>query len=174
MELNEREVVRILKQGAEAEQEFSKRRESILKEREYLMREASEWEKLDCEAADRLRRSVTGEDSLTLLLREECLFHAVREALWRIDPASRDLLKEYYGKNGFAYAYRVPGMNKVLQAAGRVIRTMEDTGWILLLDGRFLHEEYQGCFPPSWNDREICTLRDAGDKIREFWLTILT
>ena len=86
----------------------------------------------------------------------------------------RELLKEYYGKNGFAYAYRVPGMNKVLQAAGRVIRTMEDTGWILLLDGRFLYEEYQGCFPPSWNDREICTLRDAGDKIREFWLTILT
>ena len=103
MELNEREVVRILKQGAEAEQEFSKRRESILKEREYLMREASEWEKLDCEAADRLRRSVTGEDSLTLLLREECLFHAVREALWRIDPASRDLLKEYYGKQTDAH-----------------------------------------------------------------------
>ena len=59
MELNEREVVRILKQGAEAEQEFAKRRQSILKEREYLMREASEWEKLDFEAADRLRRSVS-------------------------------------------------------------------------------------------------------------------
>ena len=86
----------------------------------------------------------------------------------------RELLKEYYGKNGFAYAYRVPGMNKVLQAAGRVIRTMEDTGWILLLDERFLYEEYRGYFPPSWSDRETCTLQDAGSRIREFWLTILT
>lgn len=103
MELNEREVVRILKQGAEAEQEFAKRRQSILKEREHLMREASEWEKIDCEAADRLRRSVTGEDSLNLLFKEECMFHAVREALWRIDPVSRDLLNEYYGKQTDAH-----------------------------------------------------------------------
>ena len=86
----------------------------------------------------------------------------------------RELLKEYYGKDGFAYAYRVPGMNRVLQAGGRVIRTAEDKGWILLLDDRFLNSDYRSCFPPSWNDRESCTLRDAGDKIREFWLTILT
>ena len=46
----------------------------------------------------------------------------------------RELLKQYFdrsGENGFDYAYRYPGMNKVLQAAGRVIRTTEDTGVIL-------------------------------------------
>ena len=86
----------------------------------------------------------------------------------------RELLKQYYGKNGFAYAYRIPGMNKVLQAAGRVIRTMKDSGWILLLDDRFLQKEYDGYFPPSWSDRKICNLGDIGDRIREFWLTILT
>ena len=51
----------------------------------------------------------------------------------------RELLKQYFdrsGENGFDYAYRYPGMNKVLQAAGRVIRTTEDTGVIL-----FLHVE---------------------------------
>ena len=86
----------------------------------------------------------------------------------------RELLKHYYGRNGFDYAYRIPGMNKVLQAAGRVIRTMQDSGWILLLDERFLRKEYEGCFPPSWNDRKTCSLADIGDRIREFWLTILT
>ena len=49
----------------------------------------------------------------------------------------REILRQYYDKkgvNGFDYAYRYPGMNKVLQSAGRVIRTQEDTGIILLLD----------------------------------------
>ena len=86
----------------------------------------------------------------------------------------RELLKEYYGRDGFSYAYRIPGMNKVLQAAGRVIRTTEDVGWILLLDERFLFEEYREYFPPAWKDRELCTLQNVGHKIREFWLTILT
>ena len=65
-------------------------------------------------------------------------------------------------------------MNKVLQAAGRVIRTMQDVGWILLLDERFLQKEYTGFFPPSWNDMKICDLSSVGAEIREFWLTILT
>ena len=86
----------------------------------------------------------------------------------------RELLKQFYGKNVFAYAYRIPGMNKVLQAAGRVIRTMQDTGWILLLDERFLQREYAGYFPPSWKDRETCAPGEVGARIREFWLTILT
>ena len=103
MDLNEREVVRILKQGVGAEQEFAKRRQSILKERECLLREASEWEKLDCEVADRMRMAMTGEDSLDLLFKEECVFHAVREALWRIDPVSRELLDAYYGKQTDAH-----------------------------------------------------------------------
>ena len=87
------------------------------------------------------------------------------------DPTAflRELLKDYYGRNGFAYAYRIPGMNKVLQAGGRVIRTMQDRGWILLLDERFTHPEYRSCFPPSWDDRMLCTRRDIAVKIRDFW-----
>ena len=53
----------------------------------------------------------------------------------------KQILKEYYddcGENGFDYAFRYPGINKVLQAAGRVIRTAEDYGVIILLDERFL------------------------------------
>ena len=56
----------------------------------------------------------------------------------------KEILKEFYdkkGENGFDYAYRYPGMNKVLQSAGRVIRTKEDTGVILLLDERFQNWE---------------------------------
>ena len=81
----------------------------------------------------------------------------------------RELLREYYGKDGFAYAYRNPGMNKVLQAAGRVIRTENDKGWILLLDERFLYSEYNGTFPPSWEDRKVCTLETVQEEIEAFW-----
>ena len=59
--------------------------------------------------------------------------------------SEREILKEYYDRkkqSGFDYAYRYPGMNKVLQAAGRVIRTKEDRGVILLLDDRFLGRDY--------------------------------
>lgn len=62
----------------------------------------------------------------------------------------REILKGYYdekGEQGFDYAYRYPGMNKVLQAAGRVIRTKEDTGAILLMDERFLNRDYRNLFP---------------------------
>ena len=55
---------------------------------------------------------------------------------------------DYYEKRmgeGFDYAYRYPGMNKVLQAAGRVIRTIDDVGVIELLDERFLQSDYGIC-----------------------------
>ena len=83
--------------------------------------------------------------------------------------AERELLREYYGKDGFAYAYRNPGMNKVLQAAGRVIRTPEDIGWILLLDERFLGREYSACFPPHWTGRKECSLDTVEGDIKSFW-----
>lgn len=84
----------------------------------------------------------------------------------------REILKSYYsqkGVDGFDYAYRFPGMNKVLQAAGRVIRTQEDVGVILLLDDRFCSWEYQELFPPEWSDKRICTLALAGSLLEEFW-----
>lgn len=84
----------------------------------------------------------------------------------------REILKNYYDEkeqNGFAYAYRYPGMNKVLQAAGRVIRTKEDRGVVLLLDERFLQREYLELFPQEWQGYDRCTIRSAGQKIKDFW-----
>ena len=71
--------------------------------------------------------------------------------------------------NGFDYAFRYPGMNKVLQAAGRVIRTTEDRGVILLLDDRFLQSDYQGLYPREWQARKICNVNTVQDIVNEFW-----
>lgn len=87
----------------------------------------------------------------------------------------REILKTYYdshGKNGFDYAYRFPGMNKVLQAAGRVIRTKEDTGIILLLDDRFRTREYRCLFPPEWEDASCCTLHTVEACWESFWKSL--
>ena len=84
----------------------------------------------------------------------------------------REILKNYYDKKngeGFRYAYLCPGMNKVLQAAGRVIRTEEDRGVILLLDERFLKYQYRCMFPREWADYSTCSLNNIEEKVREFW-----
>ena len=84
----------------------------------------------------------------------------------------RELLKEYYqntlGK-GFDYAYRYPGMNKVLQAAGRVIRTSEDRGVILLLEERFLDNSYKALFPREWKDYMVIRTENVKNRIANFW-----
>ncbi len=83
-----------------------------------------------------------------------------------------DILKKYYdarNENGFDYAYRFPGMNKVLQSAGRVIRTMEDRGVVLLLDERFCAFEYKSLFPREWCDYEICTRNTVQNILEDFW-----
>ena len=83
------------------------------------------------------------------------------------------MLRRYYDARngaGFDYAYRCPGMNKVLQAAGRVIRTPEDKGVVLLLDDRFAQTEYARLFPPHW--RHIRYLNSADtltDELEQFW-----
>ena len=84
----------------------------------------------------------------------------------------REILKNYYDQkqgDGFRYAYLCPGMNKVLQAAGRVIRTEEDQGVILLLDERFSQYQYRQMFPREWTGCYFGTSRTIPDKIREFW-----
>lgn len=86
--------------------------------------------------------------------------------------AERELLKEYFndmGKNGFDYAYRYPGMNKVLQAAGRVIRTAEDVGVITLLDERFLQTQNKRLFPREWEQFEVVSIEECAKAVREFW-----
>ena len=84
----------------------------------------------------------------------------------------RELLKQYFdswGENGFDYAYRYPGMNKVLQAAGRVIRTVDDFGIVALLDERFLTPAYRRLFPREWKHCEIVSVDRIGHKVERFW-----
>ncbi|MBQ1491151.1 MAG: ATP-dependent DNA helicase, partial [Blautia sp.] len=72
-------------------------------------------------------------------------------------------------EDGYAYAYRYPAMNKVLQAAGRVIRTKEDKGVILLLDERFLQSDNKALLPREWDNYEVVTIDSVSDKIRKFY-----
>ena len=84
----------------------------------------------------------------------------------------REILKNFYQNNegkGFEYAFLYPGMNKVLQAAGRVIRTMEDRGVILLLDERFLRQEYQALFPREWEGFQRVRLGQVRKALEQFW-----
>ena len=84
----------------------------------------------------------------------------------------REILRSYFdGRklSGFDYAYLYPGMNKVLQSAGRVIRTEEDRGVILLLDERFLGVRYQGTFPREWSGIQTCRLGGLSEKLKNFW-----
>lgn len=84
----------------------------------------------------------------------------------------QDILKNYFDekeKQGFDFAYQYPGMNKVMQAAGRVIRTMEDKGIILLLDERFLRTDYQMLFPREWGEYLVVNRNSVGNAVEEFW-----
>lgn len=84
----------------------------------------------------------------------------------------RELFRMYYADRcdaGFEYAYQYPGMNKVLQAAGRVIRTTEDVGAILLLDDRFLQSSYQSLFPREWGNCRRVSRDDMADVLHGFW-----
>ena len=84
----------------------------------------------------------------------------------------RELLKKYFdeqGENGFDYAYRIPGMNKVLQSAGRVIRTADDIGVIALLDERFLEYQYKRMFPREWKQYEVVNVDEVAKRVEKFW-----
>lgn len=85
----------------------------------------------------------------------------------------REIIRAWFDKNdcqGFDYAYVYPGMNKVLQAAGRVIRTEQDRGLVLLIDDRFSQVRYRRLFPPEW--RGAVRVKSAGsiaDRANKFW-----
>jgi DNA excision repair protein ERCC-2 len=67
----------------------------------------------------------------------------------------RNIMKDYFqstGKNGYDYAYTYPGINKVIQAGGRLIRSETDSGTIVLVDDRFLTPKYQQLLPVDWED----------------------
>lgn len=87
----------------------------------------------------------------------------------------REILKNYYDSQngcGFDYAFRYPGINKVLQAAGRVIRTVDDNGVILLLDERFLQPDYEPLYPREWKERIVCGIEQLEGYVEEFWSNI--
>lgn len=84
----------------------------------------------------------------------------------------REILKTKYeeeGFNGYDYAYRYPGMNKVLQAAGRVIRTEEDRGVVLLLEERFNQTHYTRLFPREWSGYRQVSVSNVKTEILRFW-----
>ena len=83
----------------------------------------------------------------------------------------RDLIKDYFNKQqlGYLYSYVYPGFNKVMQAAGRVIRTIEDKGVIVLLDDRYLTKEYLKLFPVEWHDFKITDQNKVVSDLKNFW-----
>jgi DNA excision repair protein ERCC-2 len=65
----------------------------------------------------------------------------------------RDLIKDHFaarGKDGFDYAYTYPGINRIIQAAGRLIRTETDRGHVLLIDARYRRSEIRALLPVWW------------------------
>lgn len=90
----------------------------------------------------------------------------------QVNPV-QDAVRDYYTKtlgSGFSYAYQYPGMNKVLQAAGRVIRTERDKGMVLLIDSRYSLPDYRALFPPHWaHCRRVGTARDVAQALGAFW-----
>ena len=101
-------------------------------------------------------------------------------AVFVVSPAlpqvsfERELLRRYFDEReeaGFDYAYLQPGMTRVVQAAGRLIRSEKDRGVIALVCARFLEEPYASRLPRDWYDespRELAT-RHPADEIREFF-----
>lgn len=84
----------------------------------------------------------------------------------------QEILKAYFDETeqkGFDYAYQYPGMNKVMQAAGRVIRTVQDEGIIALLDDRFQNLDYQALFPREWDGYYSVNLGSVSRVVEEFW-----
>lgn len=85
----------------------------------------------------------------------------------------RNLIRDYYEnkvEDGYNYAYTYPGMNRVLQAAGRVIRRSDDRGVVILADDRYTAPPYTALYPPHWKRiRRVADLADLPRMLREFW-----
>ena len=83
----------------------------------------------------------------------------------------RELIRAYFDAagDGFDFAYRYPGINRVLQAAGRVIRTLSDRGVVLLIDQRFRTRDYRRLLPVRWPDRMIASTKQLVRQLERFW-----
>ena len=86
--------------------------------------------------------------------------------------SDREIIRSFFDKKnmeGFSYSYLYPGMNKVLQSAGRVIRTERDRGVILLLDERFQDQRYREIFPREWTGVHTCSIPTLQCQLEDFW-----
>ena len=85
----------------------------------------------------------------------------------------RNILKEYFDgrcERGYDYAYTYPGMNRVLQAAGRVIRREKDEGVVVLIDDRYATAQYQMLFPASWMHLQYAgNATSLAELVKNFW-----
>lgn len=84
----------------------------------------------------------------------------------------RDLIREYFDEKlgaGFDYAYAFPGLNRVLQASGRVIRSETDRGTVLLVDARFAERRYRELLPGWWRVQSVRTPGEIEAELRRFW-----
>ena len=84
----------------------------------------------------------------------------------------RDLIRDYFQQRnsmGFEYAYTFPGMNRVLQSVGRVIRSETDRGLVLLIDARFNEVRYRRLFPAWWKFVRVRHSSGLGEAVGEFW-----
>ncbi|MCB1692651.1 MAG: hypothetical protein KDI19_07785 [Pseudomonadales bacterium] len=86
--------------------------------------------------------------------------------------AERELIREYFDETdgqGFAFAYQFPGMNRVLQTAGRVIRSESDRGIVCLVDRRFQTAAYRHLFPRHWRVNAAASRDELAGMIGAFW-----
>ena len=86
----------------------------------------------------------------------------------------RDLIRDYFQPHnslGFEYAYTFPGMNRVLQAVGRVIRSETDRGVVLLIDSRFSETRYRRLFPAWWKYVRVRQSFGIKTALETFWTT---
>lgn len=85
----------------------------------------------------------------------------------------RDLIKDYFfkqGGDGYSFSYAYPGMNRVMQAVGRVIRSEKDRGIALLIDDRYLEARYRMMFKAEWSHYEaVLTPDDLLQLLDNFW-----
>ena len=85
----------------------------------------------------------------------------------------RDLIKDYFDKeeeNGFEFAYVKPGMTRVIQAVGRVIRSENDVGAVLLIDNRYLQARYRDLFKSEWDNYEVVlNVNDVKESLEKFY-----
>ena len=84
----------------------------------------------------------------------------------------KELIKEYFSRTlsgGFEYAYLYPGINRVLQAAGRVIRAEEDRGVVLLIDQRYARFQYKSLLREEWDPVWIRNPQQLADSLQTFW-----